>query len=160
MSHLSISFEPGGIAKFSRTFTRFAEYVDDLSQLFRELGRDFRNRIEPQQFSTEGGESGGWASLSPEYEAWKSRHYSGSTILVRTGALRSSLAGKAGSITRINKWSAELGTSVPYAGYHQSGTSKMPKRPPIDLSQASRHQWVQIVHKFLSEARDSALGPG
>ncbi len=53
-------------------------------------------------------------------------------ILVLSGTLRDSFKeGAKGNITKISKTKAEAGTTIPYATFHQEGTSRMPKRPVI-----------------------------
>jgi len=76
---------------------------------------------------------GHWAALSPQYAAWKSRHYPGKTILQRTERLRESLEwngrrlGKDGFF-QATRDAVVFGTDVPYAKYHQKGTPRMPQR--------------------------------
>jgi len=77
---------------------------------------------------------GAWAALSPKYKVWKQQHFPGQPILVRTGALRQSLTwqggqlGPGGVFTPMPGW-VVLGTSVPWARFHQHGTKRMPARP-------------------------------
>lgn len=108
------------------------------------------------QFETEGEATGQrWANLSPAYEQWKLKHYPGRKILERTGALKSSLTdrGDPGMIFDSEQDSLTLGTSVPYAIFHQLGTGRrggasgrrkvkgyqygdshgMPARPPMRM---------------------------
>ena len=78
--------------------------------------------------------SGAWAWLSPRYAAWKSEHYPGRPLLVREGTLRRSVTWSRGQlgpggIFRSNPSFVVVGTSVPHATYHQSGTKHMPARP-------------------------------
>jgi|GEM_PF-3119063 phage gpG-like protein len=58
-------------------------------------------------------------------------------ILIDTGALRESLVhiGGAGNIASATERGLIFGTEVPYAGFLQDGTSKMPARPPVGVSE-------------------------
>lgn len=78
--------------------------------------------------------SGAWAPLSPRYRVWKQEHYPGRPILVREGHLRESMnwhggAPGPGGIFEATASYAIVGTSIPYAKFHQYGTVKMPARP-------------------------------
>jgi phage gpG-like protein len=80
-------------------------------------------------FSANGLPSGSaWAPLSPEYRAWKALHFPGAPKMVRSGALFNSLVNLAGPENTIRPTSAEFGTNVEYAKFHQYGTTRMPRR--------------------------------
>ena len=97
-------------------------------------------------FSSEGGYSGEqWAPLSPTYAAWKAKHYPGRGILQREGRLYNSLSAQSGdTIFRVTPTSAEFGTKVPYAVYHQAedrGAAPFPRRaviPPFTRAELTR----------------------
>lgn len=72
-----------------------------------------------------------WSPLDPQYGAWKSRNFPGRGTLVRSGNLFRSLTNMKGSPSYISRLTAEFGTSVDYAKYHQHGTFKMPKRQVV-----------------------------
>jgi len=111
------------------------------------------------RFRTEGasGPSGRWKALSPRYATWKAKNYPGRKILELTGALKGSLVGDGpGSIVSYGDNSVFIGSSVPYAEYHQTGTSKMPARPPIEPSDRDVSEWVVEVKRHF----DSALERG
>lgn len=60
-----------------------------------------------------------------------------SRILVDTGRLLGSLSSSdhTDAIRDIEDRYLAFGTSVPYAIYHQTGTSRMPARPPVGLNE-------------------------
>jgi len=157
---VTISWEPGGMAKFSRTFTAWEGKLSDLKPLYRQIGDDLEDRIIPHQFESEGGESGGWAPLEKSTVDQKRRTVYGTPkILQRTGDLYLSLISKGkseGAVWKINAKSAEFGSSLPYGGYHQAGTTKMVKRPPLDISEANREKWVKLTLSFMANARPGA----
>lgn len=71
-------------------------------------------------------------------------------ILERTGDLLRSLTspGTADAILQITKAGLTIGSSVPYAKFHQTGTGKMPARPPWQFVDATgdldRNVWLDI----------------
>ena len=72
-----------------------------------------------------------WSPLDPEYGSWKSKRFPGAGTLVRTGKLFRSLTDMKGSVNVVRPRSAEFGTSVEYAKFHQNGTRHMPKRQVV-----------------------------
>src|SRR5438132_124465 len=68
--------------------------IADWTPFWRDHFAPFFYRNILTDFVNEGGSSGApWAQLSPAYAAWKQQHYPGRGILVRSGALKASLAG-------------------------------------------------------------------
>jgi len=106
-----------------------------------------------QQGAVEG--FAGWAPLSPNYVAEKAAEGYGSRILIRTGKLRMSLTDKtdANFVFRLTPKRLVIGTSVPYAKFHRRGTSNMPAREPIRITQALRKRWSEIMRNFVIFAR-------
>lgn len=136
---VTVKLEPGG-AVFSRRFTRFVSDLTDLTPAFEEMADAFGD-WEEQAFSSGGSSSGGgWAPLAT----------GGPSRLTKTGNLRASLIGPA--IREIGPRRMELGSDVPYGGYHQTGTSRMPARPPVRLTAANKAQWTKIIHRYILKA--------
>ena len=140
-----------GQVQVDRTLGVLAAKVKDLRPAWEDIRHDFQAR-EDWVFKREGAVSGWdrWRPLNPVYAAWKRKHGFGSKILVKTGRLKRSLvSGSPDTIFESKPKSMVVGTRVPYAKYHQLGTSKMPKREPIRLTEPQKRFWVQIIHKFL-----------
>lgn len=154
---IRLSFNVAGDQQVLRTFSRWAEGVQDLSPAFERIADDF-SKLSAEQFESEGAEgSGGWAPLSPRYAAWKAKRYPGAKILEREGWLKGALAGdNEYRIREIGKTELALGAKLPYALYHQTGTRRMPARPPIQLTDADKRRWSKIVHEYLLELARSA----
>jgi phage gpG-like protein len=72
-----------------------------------------------ENFASGGMPVGGWAPRTRRY-AWP--------ILRRTGDLMGSLTTLRGAPNEIRPTSAQFGTNVDYAPFHQNGTRKMAKR--------------------------------
>ena len=141
---VSVTLHPGG-AVFSRRFTRFVSDLTDLSPAFEQMADAFGG-WEEEAFSSGGSSSGSaWAALATGEPS----------RLTKTGRLRASLTGPA--IRNIGGRRMELGSDVPYGGYHQTGTSRMPARPPVRLTAANKAEWTKIIHRYILR---SATGRG
>jgi phage gpG-like protein len=44
-----------------------------------------------------------------------------------------------------------IGTSLPYGKYHQTGTSRMPRRAPIDFTDEQKERLVEPIKKKLRQ---------
>lgn len=145
-----ITFEFFGEQQLSRTLLRWADHVEDLRPAWDAIVDDFLE-IEERQFDSEGRHgSGGWDPLSPDYAAWKLAQVGPKPILEFTGDLRRSLTD--GPEVRIleHSW-AVFGSADPKGAYHQQGTDRMPRRPPVDLTEAERRRWVKMVQRYIVE---------
>jgi len=72
-----------------------------------------------------------WNALDAGYGSWKMTHFPGVPPMVRTGRLFRSLSSLQGPPNVIEPLSAEFGTAVEYAKFHQYGTTKMAKRKVV-----------------------------
>lgn len=125
------------------------EQVADLPYLMRDIEdsvrdanyqpilQDFQQDIaEGEKAAFDGQhEPGGaaWAPLRPSTIARKGHN----RILFETGALMTSLVslGGPGNINATTERSLLFGTDIPYAIFHDQGTSRMPARPPVGMSE-------------------------
>lgn len=146
-----LKFSVAGQTEVMRTIERWNTGLSDFSPALEKIADDFL-KLEQTQFATEGKTgSGGWKALSPDYAAWKAINYPGAKILERDGWLRDSLTVKDApfQVREISPTEAVLGSSLNYAIYHQTGTRKMPARPPIELSASDQDRWGKLVHEWL-----------
>lgn len=160
MALLAFKVEIAGEVQFNRAVEGL-KYVSDLTKSFEGIAADFWS-TERSQFREEGGFEGNveWKPLSNAYATWKSWAYPTKTILRLTDRMFRSLTQKdaEGSIFEIEgsvivgKQDMRIGTSIPYAIYHQAGTSRMPKRPPIQLTEAQKKRWVSILRNTLKDS--------
>lgn len=149
-----IVFDFAGEAQVDRQLLRFAGRARDARPAFREMARRFAP-AEGRQFDSQGAYgSGPWKPLSPEYAAWKERHYPGRKIMQRTGALKRDLTERPFGVEVIEPSHMVLGTNRSYAKYHQRGGST-PGRPPqrklVDLPETERQEWVRILQRHIVE---------
>jgi phage gpG-like protein len=134
-SAIRLELELSGDDRIDVALSRFGESVEDFRDFWTStLAPRFFDEIQ-RNFDLEGKLVGGWAPLSPAYREWKRAHYPGRRILERTLRLRQSLTWNAGrfslgggrgnlgrdGIFRPTPTDVEMGTSVPYASFHQDG---------------------------------------
>jgi phage gpG-like protein len=131
--------------------------VADQAPALARVADDFREMM-ARQFASEGRAEGTpWPELSP---ATLRRQRARTPILYKTGALLRSLAepGAAGHVEELEGYSLTLGSRLPYALYHQTGTRRLPARPIIVLSGARSERWTEIVRQQIAE-KTLLLGP-
>ena len=145
---LSVTIEQAGKDDAFRRLDALASALRDLSDMWPDVRDEFFT-IEQEMFDSEGASnaSGGWEPLSAHYAAWKDANF-GTPILQRTGTLMASLTSDAADVV-MTADSLTVGTSIPYAGYHQYGTSRMPARPVIDLSPANQERLIDRARQWV-----------
>lgn len=153
-----IAIEVQGEEKLKVALTKMADAIEDLTPYWNDVQQEFY-KIEKQAFASEGktGASGHWKQLSMPYADIKARNYGDLPILELTGALKASLTSETatGAITKKEKDSLTLGSSISYAHWHQTGTPKgqMPARPPISLTE---NQHAQLLRKLTKQLKGVA----
>lgn len=143
---------------FNRAFNRL-DSLSDLRPLWPNVIREFY-LIEAEQFQSEGGAgaSGKWAALSNVYAKYKQVTHPDKPILRADDELFESLTNPeaAGAILRPDEQELTIGTSVPYATFHQRGTRRMPARPPISLAESQKRRLQKAIQsglvRFVREA--------
>lgn len=101
-------------------------------------------------FAANGLPSGGWSPLSPKYASWKSSQFPGAPPMVVTGKLFRSVTELENSrLNVMTDKSAEFGTDVEYAKFHQYGTNKMAKRKIIFIPVEFTHDLAGVMTKYI-----------
>jgi len=150
------------LQKMQVAFERMGEGMENFGEVFfPKLTLILEDEVEGQ-FKAEGKgpNRGNWKDLSPAYEAQKLKKYPGTPKLVATGTMKEALtqSSSANALRQEGGNSFNFGTSgVPYASLHQTGTSKMPDRPPFDFG-ADFEKKVQ--HGAAEAAREIATSTG
>lgn len=152
---IKFTAEVSGQQVLSRAFNRLESIPKDLSGIFKDVEKEF-HAIEAENFQSENakGASGRWKPISKKTEEIKIRKRGTFALLAGTlidsEALYKSLTGKSNhTVSIINKQGAAFGTNLPYAKLHQTGTKRMPARPPIDLSDAQKRRIQKVIQKGL-----------
>lgn len=97
-----------------------------------------------------------FAPLAPRYARYKAKRYPNTPILTRSGRMRQSLTSiTSDSIADITPTTLTYGAKLPYAIYHQTGTRKMPKRPPLKLSKPLSTRILAALRNYLIEQGES-----
>lgn len=115
--------------------------------------------VEQELFESEG--------ASGAHGAWNDRKETrkpddGHPLLQASGRLMESLTDKGHPEHQfvMTHTGFVMGTSVPYAEAHQTGTEFMEPRRVIDLTMANRQTLVEILHLFITRAGLSPMGGG
>jgi phage gpG-like protein len=159
------SFEVTGGEEVKKGLAVILDNLKDLTPFWREVWAPKYFAVVQDMFNTGGAargpggkfKGGNWAWLSPKYQVWKSVHYPGQPILVRTGALRESVRWNgsglgAGGYFDPHPSFVIAGTTIEYGKYHQTGTSNMPARPFLPPPDPATfvpllQQWLMKVNK-------------
>lgn len=137
----------------SRRLLRFSENVQDARPAFGRMMRLFEAAA-LEQFATEGAAGGEpWAPLAESTLKYKPP---GKGILEYSGRLLNSLveggvAGGGDSVRFLGRQEMRWGTSVPYAAFHQHGTSRMPRRRVVQLPEIVKRRAVRELQRVLVE---------
>lgn len=153
MSSIALRFGVVGANRMESMFNHLERIPEDFRPVFEGMAEDFWEE-EERIFDSEGP---GWRALSPKYAEWKFKHFPGKRIMERTGALKASLTeGFAeGSVFEVFPHQMVLGTSNPYAIYHQTGSIKVENHPPkrqlVTLDNDLQTKWN---HRMVDWLRD------
>ena len=144
---LQVTFDIEGVRELSRSIQKIADEVKEWSPAFREVSDYMYDAFAKEVFSSEGMSVGEpWKPLSPEYAAWKARHYPGKGILVRTGKMQKSFRQQSGKdFAMIDN------PSIPYFVYHQSrfiSRDKLPRRVMLRLGESQKTTIIRIFHTY------------
>lgn len=140
-----------GDTQVHRELVRFANRPGDMRPAWQEMANRFR-RLEIKQFRSEGAHGGAaWAPLSPQYGAWKARHYPGKKILEREGDLKRSLTVRPFGIEVLEHDFMLVGSDVEHGQWHQRGVpGRLKMRKPIEFPERERVYWVRIMHRYIA----------
>lgn len=139
----SVGNVPSGqdtLERMGVAFERAGDNIVDFGKyIFPKLVPVFEAEVKGQlDAQGRGPKTGSFAALSERYERWKEANYPGKLILERTGTLREALTSSSSpfALRQISGTEFDFGTTnVPYASFHQSGTFRMPDRPPYDFTE-------------------------
>ena len=135
------------VRRFGKILRRSQNFKPVFRWVFQELQEAHRDN-----FRTGGAASGfPWKPLEPQYASWKIENYGANGVLVRTGDLRSSLTMNSGrgAVRDMGARTAEFGTKIPSAQFHQSGTSNMAQRKPLFLPKLMADRTAHVVGEYL-----------
>lgn len=136
---------------------RFSSAASDMRPGFERIADWFADE-ERRLFDSEGSAyPPGWPALSPRYADWKRRRVGNKPILEFTGRLRRSLTRRPFGQEFISRDTLTVGTDVPYARYHQRGTGRLPRRPPlIKQNRAVKTRLTKMLQEHLLSEMERA----
>lgn len=148
---LSVQIEAFGETIVRRDLLRFSENLAVPTAALEVAGVVLREAIE-QQFDSEGGHgSGGWAPLAASTVAEKQKRGLNPKILQATERLKESLTRRFDSehVERLSPDALTFGSLVPYGIFHQTGTSRMPQRQPVALTEGDKVRLIKEMQAAL-----------
>ena len=116
---------------FAESAIRLMREMERRAKDFRPVFRWAKRELEKankDNFDRSGLPVGGWSPLDARYGTWKATNFPGRPIMEVSGKLRDSLTRLDGPANKIRLTTAEFGTDVEYAKFHQYGTTRMAKR--------------------------------
>ena len=128
--------------------------MEDMEPVLYFFGQYLVEQHIPQQFRRRGYPAR-WAPLSPQYAAWKVRHFPGKPLLVRSGAMKAGFTWEARkrSMRIINRVKAgQKSGSKPRWTYHQEGTRTMPARQMLQVGAKERAKLRALARQHLDVA--------
>jgi hypothetical protein len=138
-------------------FAYHLEVFGDKAEVLKPVLEDITDKIlerERRMFETRGATSGVyWSPLRGSTVRRKQR--AGDPLvrspLIATGALMRSLSVRHAKYQRlsVDDKGIELGTSHPAAGYHETGTRYMPRRPPLIIPAKHAHEYIGMLNDFI-----------
>jgi phage gpG-like protein len=136
----------------ARDLLRMKDRAMDMRPAFEAIHESFKT-VEDWQFGTQGGVHK-WAPLAASTVAYKARLGLDPRILHATLRLRKSLTETANAdhIFEATRDTVVMGSRVPYGIFHQSTRPRrrLPRRPPVDLSETAKREWVKILQRYLT----------
>ena len=119
-------------------------YLRSINRVNQDLRSFFRDKETPElkkQANRAFGEQGpGWAPLTRQSAIQKSKRFPGKGILERTGNLKRSYTSN--PFTRYSRKSMQYASSSHIATYHETGTSRMPRRSVLESIARQNRQTV------------------
>ena len=138
-------------SRLRRRFAAMTRRSQDFKPVFRWVMQELQ-KAHRDNFKSEGAASGfPWQPLDPQYASWKLKNYGDKGILARTGDLENSLTMNSGrgAIRDIGLRTAEFGTRIPYAQFHQAGTRNMAQRKPVFYPPLMANRTATVVGEYI-----------
>lgn len=153
MGGIMLSISVFGDEQMAREIKRIARRADDLDPAFRSIfGRMME--INAEQMWSQGTRGGTpYAPLADSTREQKARLGQRQEALFATETLFEDLTSPSGGNEAIynGDWAVwrVTGESAEYGGYHQRGTDDMPARPPFQLTEFDKRDFVDEMGHFL-----------
>lgn len=153
LGQAGVVIEAPGAAQLARRLQRWGTAIEDARPAFEKM-LPYLNRGEAEVFDSSGAAIGHrWpAAAQPERKT-------DPRMLVATGQLSRSLEAQTGeSVRTTTATELRFGTRVPYGRFHETGTSRMPARPFMQMPDAINRDLVNIMHQLSVDLAESNAG--
>ena len=140
-----------GARKAAVDLSELGERGSDIRRVSEKVRSIYRKSNE-RRFASNG--MGSWPALAPATVERKARAGAIAPPMVRTGDLERSLTSARASdqIDRRDKTEFRFGTTLSYAGYHDSGSGGMKRRELVELTASERNQVSKLISAYVSRA--------
>lgn len=147
---MRVEFNMLGEKQVSRELLRAGLRADQAAPVLGAIADDIIDWTR-DQFDSEGGRSGGWAPLADS--TVKSRGSAHPILQVHGDLMREMTSRSNWIVTDSFAHFQPPDEQEQIGGYHQTGTTKMPRRPIFDFSPEERAQIVRKVQFWLIKGR-------
>ena len=154
---MTFAYEPlAGGEVLEEHLTAIEDRAADMAPAWEAIVKSF-HALERERFDQNGP---GWLPLAASTVADRERKGSNpDQILQDTGLLLASLEGGSGSYVIETPVSVEVGTTVPYAHWHQTGGTRLhasgagwpPQRKIVNVDEKLAAEWAGIVEGWIFE---------
>lgn len=152
---MNISISLSGDKQLVAQFEDIGDALKDFRPVWIRTRQKVYNAIR-ENFASEGGASGQWAALTPAYAKVKQQRWGNKPILQASGRYYKSVTQLGGEgIYEEGPQEMTIGTNVPYAGFHQRGTGKMPARP-IEFTPAQIESFQEPAQLYVRQLAQNA----
>ena len=148
---MKIDIDTFGHREAMRRVRSLGDHAGDMSPVYMWISRDFE-RIENQQFDSQGTYGGHtWEPISRSWARHKAKVGGDPRVLHFRLALRESLTRRnaLGAVRTVRPHEVLMGTRIPYAKFHVTGTGRMPPRQPIVIPGHDRLRWTKAMVHFV-----------
>lgn len=142
MTIAAVSIRQKGMEDVKAYFAQTKRNISDITSPLKEGGRRMLQSVD-RNFK-EAGRPRPWKPLSRGYLLWKLRHGYSPLPLTKSGDLRRSVT------FRVSRNRLFIGTSNPYASFHQFGTRSLPKRAFLVFQESDLKRIQDLILKHIS----------
>jgi hypothetical protein len=148
----SVSIEQHGAAQAAVDLRELGDRGSDIRRVSEKVRRVYRDSNE-RRFATQG--LGSWPSLADSTDDRKAREGADVRPMRRSGALYRALTSARANdqIDVRERTEFRFGTTLPYAGYHDSGTGGEKRRELVELTPAERRQVDELIEAWIARSR-------
>lgn len=146
------TIEVRGARKAAVDLTELGERGSDIRRVSEKVRAVYRKSNE-RRFASMG--LGSWPGLADSTIERKRRGGYDPRAMRRTGALERSLVSPraADQIDRRDKTEFRFGTTLSYAGYHDTGTGGEKKRELVELTSSERLEVSTLIREYIAKDR-------